>query len=294
MGSVVMVINIMIGYSRAKASATRINEVFETESSIKDKEDANIIENFDIEFKNVSFRYNEHSENVLENISFSAKQGETIGIIGSTGCGKSSFVNLIPRLYDVTEGEILIGKNNIKDISLKELRENIGIVLQENILFSGDIESNIRFGNENATEEMMINSSINAQAYEFINNKKDKFKSEVEQRAKNLSGGQKQRLSIARTLIRNPKIFIMDDSSSALDMATEAKLQNSIKETMKDSTVIIIAQRISGVMDADKIIVMDEGKIANIGTHKELLKTSEIYKSIAVSQLGEEVLEIVG
>ena len=294
MGSVVMVINIMISYSRAKASASRINEVFETESSIKDKEDANIIENFDIEFKNVSFRYNEHSENVLENISFSAKQGETIGIIGSTGCGKSSFVNLIPRLYDVTEGEILIGKNNIKDISLKELRENIGIVLQENILFSGDIESNIRFGNENATEEMMINSSINAQAYEFINNKKDKFKSEVEQRAKNLSGGQKQRLSIARTLIRNPKIFIMDDSSSALDMATEAKLQNSIKETMKDSTVIIIAQRISGVMDADKIIVMDEGKIANIGTHKELLKTSEIYKSIAVSQLGEEVLEIVG
>ena len=291
MGSVVMVINIMISYSRAKASASRINEVFETESSIKDKEDANIIENFDIEFKNVSFRYNEHSENVLENISFSAKQGETIG---STGCGKSSFVNLIPRLYDVTEGEILIGKNNIKDISLKELRENIGIVLQENILFSGDIESNIRFGNENATEEMMINSSINAQAYEFINNKKDKFKSEVEQRAKNLSGGQKQRLSIARTLIRNPKIFIMDDSSSALDMATEAKLQNSIKETMKDSTVIIIAQRISGVMDADKIIVMDEGKIANIGTHKELLKTSEIYKSIAVSQLGEEVLEIVG
>lgn len=294
MGSVVMVINIMIGYSRAKASATRINEVFETETSIKDKENTKIIENFDIEFKNVSFRYNEHSENVLENISFTAKQGETIGIIGSTGCGKSSFVNLIPRLYDVSSGEILIGKTNIKDISLSQLRENIGIVLQENILFSGTIESNIRFGNENASKDMIVDSAVNAQAYEFINNKEDKFDSEVEQRAKNLSGGQKQRLSIARTLIRNPKIFIMDDSSSALDMATEAKLQNSIKETMKDSTVIVIAQRISGVMDADKIIVMDDGKIANMGTHKELLKTSEIYRSIAVSQLGEEVLESVG
>lgn len=294
MGSVVMVINIMIGYSRAKASATRINEVFETETSIKDKENTKTIENFDIEFKNVSFRYNEHSENVLENISFTAKQGETIGIIGSTGCGKSSFVNLIPRLYDVSSGEILIGGTNIKDISLSQLRENIGIVLQENILFSGTIESNIRFGNESASKEMIVDSAVNAQAYEFINNKEDKFNSEVEQRAKNLSGGQKQRLSIARTLIRNPKIFIMDDSSSALDMATEAKLQNSIKETMKDSTVIVIAQRISGVMDADKIIVMDDGKIANIGTHKELLKTSEIYRSIAISQLGEEVLESVG
>ena len=166
--------------------------------------------------------------------------------------------------------------------------------MKKNILFSGTIESNIRFGNENASKDMIVDSAVNAQAYEFINNKEDKFGSEVEQRAKNLSGGQKQRLSIARTLIRNPKIFIMDDSSSALDMATEAKLQNSIKETMKDSTVIVIAQRISGVMDADKIIVMDDGKIANMGTHKELLKTSEIYRSIAVSQLGEEVLESVG
>ena len=293
MNSVVMVINIMINYSRAKASAERINEVFETQTSIEDIKNPKTVENFDIEFKNVSFRYNDHSEYVLENISFTAKQGETIGIIGSTGCGKSSFVNLIPRLYDVTSGEILIGNSNIKDISLSFLRENIGIVLQENILFSGTIESNIRFGNENASKEMIIDSSVNAQAYEFINSKEDKFNSEVEQRAKNLSGGQKQRLSIARTLIRNPKIFIMDDSSSALDMVTEAKLQKSIKETMKDSTIIVIAQRISGVMDADKIIVMDDGKIINIGTHKELLKESEIYKSIAISQLGEEVLKNV-
>ena len=292
MGSVVMVINIMLTFSRASASATRINEVFDTESSIKDKDDNVTVENFDIEFKNVYFRYNEHSENVLENISFSAKQGETIGIIGSTGCGKSSFVNLIPRLYDATEGEILIGGVNIKDISLSQLRENIGIVLQENILFGGTIESNLRFGNENANELDMESSAKDAQAYEFIMNKENTYKSEVEQRGKNLSGGQKQRLSIARTLIRNPKIFIMDDSSSALDMATEAKLQNSIKNRMKDSTVLVIAQRISGVMDADKIIVMDDGRISDIGTHKELIRRNDIYRSIAVSQLGEEVLKV--
>ena len=292
MGSVVMVINIMLTFSRASASATRINEVFDTESSIKDKDDNVTVENFDIEFKNVYFRYNEHSENVLENISFSAKQGETIGIIGSTGCGKSSFVNLIPRLYDATEGEILIGGVNIKDISLSQLRENIGIVLQENILFGGTIESNLRFGNENANELDMESSAKDAQAYEFIMNKENTYKSEVEQRGKNLSGGQKQRLSIARTLIRDPKIFIMDDSSSALDMATEAKLQNSIKNRMKDSTVLVIAQRISGVMDADKIIVMDDGRISDIGTHKELIRRNDIYRSIAVSQLGEEVLKV--
>ena len=293
MGSVVMVINIMLTFTRASASANRINEVFDTKCSIENKENSVEVDNFDIEFKNVSFRYNEHSENVLENISFSAKQGETIGIIGSTGCGKSSFVNLIPRLYDVTEGEILIGGINIKDIKLDQLRENIGIVLQENILFGGTIESNLKFGNLNANELDMESSAKDAQAYEFIMNKENTYKSEVEQRGKNLSGGQKQRLSIARTLIRNPKIFIMDDSSSALDMATEAKLQNSIKNRMKDSTVLVIAQRISGVMDANKIIVMDDGKISDIGTHEELLKRNEIYRSIAVSQLGEEVLNVV-
>lgn len=293
MGSVVMVINIMLVFSRAKASANRINEVFETESSIKNKDECTEVDNFNIEFKNVSFRYNEHSENVLENISFSAKQGDTIGIIGSTGCGKSSLVNLIPRLYDATEGEILIGGKNIKDIDINQLRENIGIVLQENILFGGTIESNLKFGNKNADENDMESSAIDAQAYEFIINKEDKYQSEVEQRGKNLSGGQKQRLSIARTLIRNPKIFIMDDSSSALDMETEAKLQNSIKNRMKECTVLVIAQRISGVMDADKIIVMDDGKISDIGKHKELLERNEIYRSIAVSQLGEEVLDIV-
>lgn len=293
MFSTIMVINIMMNISRAKASADRVNKVFNTESSIVEAKDAKDVNEFDIEFKNVSFRYNKNSENVLENISFKAKEGETIGIIGSTGCGKSSLVSLIPRLYDVTEGEILIGGVNIKDIKLNTLRDKIGVVLQESILFSGTIEDNLKFGNKNATTEMMEESAINAQAFEFISTKEDGYQSKVEQRGKNLSGGQKQRLSIARTLIKNPKILIMDDSSSALDMATEAKLQNAIKTNMTDSTVFIIAQRISGVMDADKIIVMDEGQIVDIGTHEELLQSSEIYRSIAVSQLGEEVLENV-
>ena len=293
MFSTIMVINIMMNISRAKASADRVNKVFNTESSIVEADNAKDINAFDIEFKNVSFRYNKNSENVLENISFKAKEGETIGIIGSTGCGKSSLVSLIPRLYDVTEGEILIGGVNIKDIKLNTLRDKIGVVLQESILFSGTIEDNLKFGNKNATREMMEESAINAQAFEFISTKEDGYQSKVEQRGKNLSGGQKQRLSIARTLIKNPKILIMDDSSSALDMATEAKLQNAIKTNMTDSTVFIIAQRISGVMDADKIIVMDEGQIVDIGTHEELLQSSEIYRSIAVSQLGEEVLENV-
>ena len=293
MFSTIMVINIMMNISRAKASADRVNKVFNTESFIVEADNAKDINEFDIEFKNVSFRYNKNSENVLENISFKAKEGETIGIIGSTGCGKSSLVSLIPRLYDVTEGEILIGGVNIKDIKLNTLRDKIGVVLQESILFSGTIEDNLKFGNKNATTEMMEESAINAQAFEFISTKEDGYQSKVEQRGKNLSGGQKQRLSIARTLIKNPKILIMDDSSSALDMATEAKLQNAIKTNMTDSTVFIIAQRISGVMDADKIIVMDEGQIVDIGTHEELLQSSEIYRSIAVSQLGEEVLENV-
>ncbi|RDY25339.1 ABC transporter ATP-binding protein [Romboutsia weinsteinii] len=293
MGSVIMTINIMMNFSRAQASCSRINEVLDTDSSIQDSKDPIKINNFDIEFRDVSFRYNKHSDNVLSNISFKINQGETVGIIGSTGSGKSSLVNLIPRLYDASKGEVLIGGVNVAEIEIKELRENIGVVLQDSILFSGTIEDNLRFGNDHADIDLMESSVRDAQAYEFISSKENTYKSEVEQRGRNLSGGQKQRLSIARTLIRNPKILIMDDASSALDMATEAKLQESLKNRMKDSTVIIIAQRISGVMDADKIIVMDDGEISEIGTHKELLINSEIYRSIAVSQLGEEVLSIV-
>lgn len=290
MASIMMVINCMIMFSRAQVSAARINEVLDTKTSIENKENCEEVKSFDIEFKNVFFKYNDHSDNVLEDISVKIKEGEKIGIIGSTGCGKTSFVNLIPRLYDATSGEILIGGVNVKNINIKQLREDVAIVLQESILFSGDIKSNLKLGNKNASEEELISASKDSQAYEFIMNKDNKFDEAVEQRGKNLSGGQKQRLSIGRTLIKNPKIFIMDDSSSALDMATEAKLQTSIRNRMKDNTVLIIAQRISAVMDLDKIIVMDDGKISAMGSHKELLERSEIYRSIAVSQLGEEVL----
>ena len=290
MASIMMVINCMIMFSRAQVSAARINEVLDTKASIENKENCEEVKNFDIEFKNVFFKYNDHSDNVLEDISVKIKEGEKVGIIGSTGCGKTSFVNLIPRLYDATSGEILIGGVNVKNINIKQLREDVAIVLQESILFSGDIKSNLKLGNKNASEEELISASKDSQAYEFIMNKDNKFDEAVEQRGKNLSGGQKQRLSIGRTLIKNPKIFIMDDSSSALDMATEARLQTSIRNRMKDNTVLIIAQRISAVMDLDKIIVMHDGKISAMGRHKELLERSEIYRSIAVSQLGEEVL----
>lgn len=290
MASIMMVINCMIMFSRAQVSAARINEVLDTKASIENKENCEEVKSFDIEFKNVFFKYNDHSDNVLEDISVKIKEGEKVGIIGSTGCGKTSFVNLIPRLYDATSGEILIGGVNVKNINIKQLREDVAIVLQESILFSGDIKSNLKLGNKNASEEELISASKDSQAYEFIMNKDNKFDEAVEQRGKNLSGGQKQRLSIGRTLIKNPKIFIMDDSSSALDMATEARLQTSIRNRMKDNTVLIIAQRISAVMDLDKIIVMDDGKISDMGSHKELLERSEIYRSIAVSQLGEEVL----
>ena len=290
MASIMMVINCMIMFSRAQVSAARINEVLDTKTSIENKENCEEVKSFDIEFKNVFFKYNDHSDNVLEDISVKIKEGEKVGIIGSTGCGKTSFVNLIPRLYDATSGEILIGGVNVKNINIKQLREDVAIVIQESILFSGDIKSNLKLGNKNASEEELISASKDSQAYEFIMNKDNKFDEAVEQRGKNLSGGQKQRLSIGRTLIKNPKIFIMDDSSSALDMATEARLQTSIRNRMKDNTVLIIAQRISAVMDLDKIIVMDDGKISAMGSHKELLERSEIYRSIAVSQLGEEVL----
>lgn len=239
MHSTVMVINLMMNFSRAKASADRINEILNIESSIKEKEEARDLEGYDVEFKEVYFKFNEESENVLEDISFTIKEGERIGIIGPTGSGKSTIISLISRLYDIDRGEILIGGINVKDLKLKELRENIGIVLQDSIL---------------------------------------------------LSGGQRQRLSIARTLVRNPKILIMDDSSSALDMKTQAKLQETIKNRKEETTVITIAQRISAVIDSDKIIVLDEGKISAIGSHEELIKTNEMYRSIAVSQLGEEML----
>ncbi len=290
MMSLMMVIMISMNFSRAKASADRINEVLMTESSIQDSKSPEVIDQYDIEFKDVSFKYHDHSEEVLTDLSFKIKQGDRVGIIGGTGAGKSSLVQLIPRLYDVSSGEVLIGGRNVKEVSLHELRDKIGVVLQESILFSGTIESNIKFGYHDATDEELDQAARDAQAMEFIQLIDSCYQTEVEQRGKNLSGGQKQRVSIARTLIRKPKILILDDSSSALDMATERQLQEAIKEQMTGSTVIMIAQRISAVMDADQIIVLDQGHISGIGTHEELLKTNEIYRSIAISQLGEEAV----
>ena len=245
---------------------------------------------WDVTFKDVSFKYFDEGEEILSHISFHAKEGEKIGIIGSTGSGKSSLAALIPRLYDATKGEVCIGGKNVKTIDLRELRKHIGVVLQESILFSGTIEDSLRFGNEEASFEEIEAAAKEAQAYEFIMNKPEKYQDKIEQRARNLSGGQKQRLSIARTLAMNPKILIMDDASSALDLATEKKLQQAIKNRKQKATVFIIAQRISAIMDANQIIVLDQGKISGIGTHEQLLKNNEIYKSIAVSQLGKEKL----
>lgn len=293
MSSLNMLVMIIINFSRAKVSASRINEVLDVESSITDKEDAKKINKFNIEFKDVYFKYNKDGDYVLKGISFKAEEGEKIGIIGATGSGKSTLISLIPRLYDTSSGTVMIGNEDVKNLKINELRSLIGVVLQDTTLFSGSIEDNLKFGKEDATEEMMISSVKDAQAFEFINANNEGFNREVGQRGKNLSGGQKQRISIARTLIKNPKILILDDSSSALDMATEAKLQKSIKNRMKNSTVFLIAQRISAVKDSDKIIVLDNGEIVAIGNHEELIKECDIYRSIAISQLGEGVVSNV-
>ncbi|QDR83435.1 ABC transporter ATP-binding protein [Sporomusa termitida] len=290
MNALIMVVMLVLNFSRAKASADRINDVLEAAPSIQDQACSLGMNGFDIEFKNVFFKYNEHSEYVLNDISLKIKAGEKIGIIGATGSGKSSLVHLIPRLYDATAGQVLIGGLDVKKIKIKELRENIGVILQDSILFSGTIEENLTFGSYPADGKAVEAAARAAQAHDFIIEKENAYQSLVEQRGKNFSGGQKQRISIARTLLRNPRILIMDDAASALDMATEAKLQTTLKQRMAKSTVLMIAQRISGVMDADKIIVLENGKIAAMGTHQELLAKSEIYRSIAVSQLGEEML----
>ena len=290
MSSLNILIMSIINFSRAKVSADRINEVLDVESSIKDREDADKIGKFDVEFKDVYFKYNKDSEYVLKGISFKVLEGEKIGIIGPTGSGKSSLISLIPRLYDTTSGSVMIGNKDVRNLKINDLRKIIGVVLQDTTLFSGSIADNLRFGMEDATEEIMDSATKDAQAFEFITSSNEGYNREVGQRGKNLSGGQKQRVSIARTLIKNPKILILDDSSSALDMATEAKLQNSIKNRMKEANVFLIAQSISAVMDSDKIIVLDNGEIVAIGTHKELIKNCEIYRSIAISQLGEEVV----
>lgn len=292
MNALIMAVGIVINISRAKASADRINEIFDIVPAINNNDGTIKPEKYDVEFKNVSFKYNEDSDYVLKNISFQVKEGEKIGIIGGTGAGKSTLVSLISRLYDATEGQILIGGVNVKDLNLAELRKNIGFVTQENTLFSGTIERNLKFGSAEADRDLVEESVKEAEAYEFIMKKENAYESSVEQRGQNFSGGPKQRLCIARVLIRNCKIFIMDDSTSALDMATEAKLQNSIKKRMKNKTMFVIAQRISAIADADKIIVLDNGTINAIGKHDDLIKNNEIYRSIAILQFGEDVIKV--
>ncbi len=294
--SFLMISIISILLPRASVSANRINEILETEPQINDKPEEEL-QKFDeskkglVEFKNVSFRYPDADMEILEDIDFTCEPNKTTAIIGSTGSGKSTLVNLIPRFYDVTGGELLVDGVNIKNVSQKNLRSKIGFVPQKGILFSGTIESNIKYGKENMSNEEMEKAAQIAQATEFIQNKEEKFKSPIAQGGNNVSGGQKQRLSIARALAIDPEILIFDDSFSALDLKTDKALREELSKQTKNKTVIIVAQRISTIMNADQIIVLEEGKIVGKGTHEELLKNCETYKQIALSQLSEEELE---
>lgn len=292
-----MISMISIMLPRASVSANRINEVTETVPSIKDKKQTkkfNTNKKGLVEFKNVSFRYPDADTEILEDINFTARPGETTAIIGSTGSGKSTVVNLLPRFYDVTGGELCIDGVNVKDVSQKDLRDIIGFVPQKGVLFSGTIESNIKYSDENMSDERMIKAAEIAQATEFIENKEKKYKEEIAQGGSNVSGGQKQRLSIARALAKEPEIFVFDDSFSALDLKTDAALREALAEKTENKTVIIVAQRISTILNADQIIVLEEGKVVGIGTHEELMKNNETYRQIALSQLSEEELNKKG
>lgn len=288
--SLTMVIMVLMGFSRAQASAKRINEIFDTETSIKNPKNSEEPDGIDIEFKNVCFSYAKGENYILKNISFTAKKGEIIGIIGGTGSGKSTLVNLIPRLYDVSKGEITIGGKDIRKIDEKTLHSKIGTVLQESVLFEGTVRDNLTYGNPNATDEELYEAVVAASADEFIKKEENGLDKPVEQRGANFSGGQKQRLSIARTFAKKPDILILDDSTSALDLATEAKIRAALSRKNQNGILFIIAQRISAIMNADKIIVLDDGEIVGIGTHDELKKNNEIYRSIVISQFGEEAV----
>ena len=292
-----MIAMVSIMLPRASVSAKRINEVLETENSIKDPKEP---KEFDkskkglVEFKDVSFCYPDAEENMLTHINFTAEPGKTTAIIGSTGSGKSTIVNLIPRFYDVTEGELLIDGVNVKDVTQKDLRNIIGFVPQKGMLFSGTIESNIKYSNEEMPDKQMEQAAEIAQATEFIEVKEKKYKSEIAQGGSNVSGGQKQRLSIARAIAKDPEIFVFDDSFSALDYKTDATLREALKEKTENKTVIIVAQRINTILNADQIIVLNDGKIVGKGNHNELMKNCEEYRQIALSQLSEEELNQEG
>ena len=286
---------LMMQLPRAEVAAGRINEVLETEVTVVDSKhiDDNKLQDVKgtLKFDNVSFTFDGADSPVLSNISFEAEAGKTTAIIGSTGSGKSTLLHLIPRYFDASEGEISIDGVNIRDISLNKLRDILGFVPQKGVLFSGNIKSNIKFADENITDEQMKKAAEIAQALDFINEKEDKFNSEISQGGSNVSGGQKQRLSIARALAKNPKILLFDDSFSALDYKTDVKLRKTLREEMSGVTTIIVAQRIATILNADKIIVMNEGKIVGVGKHQELLETCPTYLEIAESQLSEEELQ---
>ena len=291
--SFLMISMVSIMLPRASVSAGRIDEVLTTNLAI---EDPKTVENFNnskkglVEFKNVSFKYPNAEEYVLSNITFTANPGETTAFIGSTGSGKSTLINLIPRFYDVTSGEILVDGVNVKNVSQHDLREKIGYVPQKGVLFSGTIESNLKYGGKDISKEAVKKATNIAQANEFIMAKPEGFETEISQGGTNVSGGQKQRLSIARAIAKNPEVFIFDDSFSALDFKTDAALRKALNTEISDSTILIVAQRISTILHANKIIVLDEGKIVGVGTHDELLNNCEVYKQIALSQLSKEEL----
>lgn len=288
---VIAMMSVMI--PRASVSAGRICEVIETEPTIEDPKNAKEFSGNKkgvVEFKNVSFKYPDAEEEILSDISFTAKPGETTAFIGSTGSGKSTLINLIPRFFDVTEGQILVDGVDIREVTQKDLRDKIGYVPQKGILFTGTIASNLRYGNPDATDEQIREAAEIAQATEFIDSKPEGFDTKIAQGGTNVSGGQKQRLSIARAIAKNPEIYIFDDSFSALDLKTDAALRKALKKKTGDSTVLIVAQRISTILHAEQIIVLDEGKVIGKGTHEELLKNCEVYKQIALSQLSKEEL----
>ncbi|MBU3173809.1 ABC transporter ATP-binding protein [Clostridium estertheticum] len=292
MFSIILFSMVFIMYPKAQISANRIQEILDEEPIIKNPIDG--IKDTDIkgivEFNNVTFTYPDGEIPVLRDISFTAVKGETVAFIGSTGSGKSTLINLIPRFYDVTKGNIKIDGVDVRDYDLKALREKIGFIPQKTLLFAGSIDTNIKFGKNDADKEEVEHSAKVAQAYDFINSKPKKFEELISESGSNVSGGQKQRLSIARALVRKPEIYIFDDSFSALDFKTDALLRKRLKDETRDSIVLIVAQRMGSILDANKIIVLNEGEIVGIGTHKELLKTCEIYHEIASSQLTKEEL----
>lgn len=292
-GGLLLTVMVLVILLRSRVSAIRINQVMDEKPDIVENKSNNFIDKANVKFKNVSFKFNKDSENVLTNISFSLKEGETLGIIGPTGSGKSTIVNLLSRIYEPDEGVIEIDNKKISDINTINLNDSIGQVFQESVLFAGTIKSNLLFGKKDATKQEIDKATRIACANEFIESFNDKLDHIVEQRGKNLSGGQKQRLQIARAVIRNPKILVLDDSTSALDAMTDKKLRNNLKKEMSKTTKIIIAQKINSIKDADKIIVLDKGKMVGYGKHKDLIEGCSLYKEIAKSQLSKEELENV-